>query len=173
MDDRRLRKLFQFTEADLSANRQGRLSEGQLKRLAQQAQAEQKSARESAIILSVVAAVGLALGLIFAFTAPSTGSRLLLVSLLGVLWPLAWGGRAVKILREARSMKEHQLEAARGPVHIVRHADPSGEVEYTLQVGGSEFDVDGNPSGALREGEECVVYALKATGTILSVEVMP
>ena len=173
MDDQRLKKLFQFTETDLSANRQGRLSAGQLKRLAQQAQAEQKSARESAVILFAVAAVGLALGLLFAFTAPSTGSRLFLVLLLGVLWPLAWGGRAVKILREARSLKENQLQTTRGPVHIVRHGDPSGEVEYTLQVGGSEFDVDGNPSGALSEGEECVVYALKATGTILSVEVIP
>ena len=90
MDDRRLKKLFQFTDADLSANRNGRLSEGQLKRLAEQARAEQKSARESAVILFTVAAVGLAFGLLFAVTAPSTGSRLLLVLLLGVLWPLAW-----------------------------------------------------------------------------------
>lgn len=170
MNDSRLKKLFQFTDADLFANRQGRLSENQQKRLAEHARAEQKSARESAVILFVVAGIGLAFGLIFALTAPSANSRLFFILVLCVLWPLAWVGRAVKILREVPSMKEYQLQTARGRVHIIRHTDPSGTAEYVLQVGDLWFDVDGNPAGALNEGDECVVYYLNKTEAILSVE---
>lgn len=62
MDERRLRKLFRFTEKDLDANRRGEFSENRKKRLLTEAKAEQKSAWESAMILFVVAAAGLAVG---------------------------------------------------------------------------------------------------------------
>lgn len=172
MGDQRLRKFFQFSDNDLFANREGRLSENQKKRLAAQARAEQKSARESAVILFVIAAGGLAFGSIYAFTAPSIGSRLFFVLVLCLLWPLAWGWRAVKIIRAARALSEDQLQSTRGRVRIIPHADPGGGREYTLQVGEMEFDVDGDPSGVLADGEECIVHYLKQTEEILSVEVI-
>ena len=170
MDARRLKKLFHFTETDLFANRDGRLSENQKKRLTELARAEQKSARESAGILFVIAAVGLAFGLIIGLNAPAPWIRSLFLLVLGLIWPLAWAGRAVSILWSARSLKDDQLQSVRGNVHIIQHNDPDGGTDYVLQVGDLQFDVDGNPTGVLSEGDECVVYYLKQTEEILSVE---
>ena len=63
MDERRLRQFFHFTEEDLLANRRGQFSEHQKKRLSREAEAEQASARSSAVILFVIAAAALAVGL--------------------------------------------------------------------------------------------------------------
>jgi hypothetical protein len=37
-------------------------------------------------------------------------------------------------------------------------------------VGGHDFDVDGNPSGVLMEGDEYTLHYLEATEEILAVE---
>jgi hypothetical protein len=49
----------------------------------------------------------------------------------------------------------------------VRH---HGDREYTLQVDGIEFDVDGNPSGAFTEAEEYTIYFVDQTREILSID---
>jgi hypothetical protein len=170
VDDRRLKKLFQFNDADLFANREGRLSENQHKRLAERARAEQKSARESSVILFVIAAGGLIFGLLIGLNAPAPWIRTLFLVLLSLIWPLAWAGRAVSILRSARSLDKDQLQSRRGRVHIIRHSDPDGGTEYVLQLDDLQFDLDGNPTGVLSEGDECVVYYLKEAEEILSVE---
>jgi len=172
LDNRHLRKLFQFTDDDLFANRNGRLSENQKKRRAEQARAEQKSARESAVILFVIAAGGLAFGLTIGLNAPAPWIRTLFLILLGLIWPLAWGGRGVRILRSARSLNEDHLQSVRGRVRIIRQSDPDGGAEYILQVGDEQFDVDGNPTGVLSDEDECIVYYLKETEEILSVELV-
>lgn len=172
MDERRLRKLFHFTEDDLPANRRGQFSELQMKRLRQEAKAEQASARSSAGILFVIAAAGLAVGLTIGSIAPTLSGRILVLLLMGFIWPLVWAGRGVRIILSARALQEPHLREVRGRVHIIRHTDPDGSSEYVLQVGDLQFDVDGNPTGALAEGEECVVYYLKQTEEVLSVEVI-
>ena len=166
MDERRLRKLFHFTEDDLRANRRGQFSEGQRKRLDQEAKAEQASARSSATILFVIAAAGLAIGLTVGSIAPSGIGRILAFSFMGILWPSVWVGKGVQILRSARILQEPRLRAVSGQVRVVNH----GEGEYTMQVEGLEFDVDGNPSGAVMDGDEFTIYYLEATEEILSVE---
>ena len=166
MDERRLRKFFYFTEADLLANRRGQFSENQKKRLEETAQNERKSARESAAILFVIAAAGLAVGIMIGSIAPTPIGRISLFLLMGVLWPSVWAAKGVQIIRAANILPEPHLCVFSGLVHIHHH----GEREYTLQIGKLEFDVDGNPSGVVMEGDEYIMYYVEATQEILSVE---
>jgi hypothetical protein len=168
MDERRSRKFFHFTEDDLLANRRGQFSEHQKKRLSEEAKAEQASARGSATILFVIATAGLAIGLTIGFIAPAGLGRILIPLLMGILWPAVWAGKGVQIIRAANILQEPRLRTVSGQVHIVHH----GEGEYTLQLQGLEFDVDGNPSGAVIEGDDYTIHYLEATKEILSVEPM-
>jgi hypothetical protein len=166
MDERRLRKFFHFTEEDLLANRRGQFSEHQAKRLSQEAKAEQASARSSAAILFVIAAAGLAIGLIIGSIAPTPIGRIMMLLLMGILWPFAWAAKGVSIIRSAKALQEPHLRQVSGRAHILKHDDES----YGLQVGEREFDLEGNPSGVLMEGDEYTVHYLEATDEILSVE---
>ena len=166
MDERRLRKFFHFTENDLEANRHGQLSDSQEKKLSAQARAEQKSARDSATILFVVAAMGLGLGLILTLAAPTPVSRVFFVLLLVILWPSVWGGKGIQILRAARGSQEPRLLSVSGHVRLIRHTD----TEPILQVGEVEFDLDASPAGVIMEGDEYTVYYLDASVEILSVD---
>jgi hypothetical protein len=166
MDERRLRKFFHFAENDLLANRRGQFSEDQKKRLSQEAKAEQASARSSAAILFVIAAAGLAVGLTIGSIAPTLVGRVLILLLMGILWPAAWAGKGVQIIRAANVLQEPHLCEVSGAVHIVHH----GEGEYTLQVEGLEFDVDRNPAGAVMEGDAYTIYYVEATEEILSID---
>lgn len=168
MDERRIGKFFHFNEFDLQANRLGRLSENQSKRLTAAARAEQKSAWDSAMILFGVAAAGLTVGLIVGFLALTLFSRILILLTMGVLWTSAWAGRGLKILRETRALLEPRLVSMSGRIHL-KHIDD----DYILQVGEKEFDLDGNPSSVIMEGDEYTVYYVEATEEILSLEYFP
>ena len=166
MDERRLRKFFHFTAADLLANRRGQFSESQKQRLSQAARAEQASARSSATILFVVAAAGLGIGLIIGFVAPMLIGRILVFSFMGLLWPAVWAGKGLQIIRAAKVSQQPRLRTVRGPAHIIQH----GEGEYNLQVAGLKFDVDDNPSGVVMEGDKYTIHYLEATEEILSID---
>ncbi|MFT3893386.1 MAG: hypothetical protein QM730_17295 [Anaerolineales bacterium] len=165
MDEKRLRKFFHFTEEDLLHNRRNQFSREQIKRLQAQARKERKSAWESATILFVVAAAGLAIGLTIGLIAPSLMGRIFILLLMGVIWPSAWTGKGIQIIRAANRLQEPVLCQVSGPVHIARYED-----EYTVQLGGLEFDVDGNPAGTLMEGDEYIIYYVEATEEILSID---
>ena len=166
MDERRLRKFFHFDEKDLIANRLGQFSENQKKRLNAEAKKEQKSARESATILFVIAAAGMIVGITVGSIAPTLTGRVVILLLMGVLWPSAWAGKGVQIIRAANVLQEPRLREVSGPIYIRHH----GEGEYTVQVEGLEFDVDGNPSSTLMDGDEYRIYYVEATEEILSVD---
>ena len=174
MDERRLQKLFRFTPADLQANRQGRLSTAQQKRMDDEARAGLKSARDSAAILFVIALLGLAFGLTLSWFAPTVPSRIFFLSLLCLLWPGAWGWKGWKILSEAKARSQpQQVKCVSGRVHIHTIQAPGASREYILQVAGREFDVEKDPSGALMEGAAYTVYFLPATEEVLAVEPLP
>ena len=166
MDERRLRKFFHFNEADLAANRRGEFSADQKKRLDAEAKKERKSARESAAILFVIAAAGMLVGITIGSIAPTLTGRFLILLLMGVLWPSAWAGKGVQIIRAANALQEPRLRKVSGPVQILHHV----EGEYAIQIEGLEFDIDGNPSGTLMDGDEFVIYYAEGTEEILSVE---
>ena len=166
MEERRQRKFFHFTEDDLLANRRGKFSEHQRQRLEQEAKAEQASARSSAAILFVVAPAGLAIGLTIGYIAPSLIGRILILLFMGILWPSVWARKGIQIIRAARVLQEPHLRTVSGQVHILRH-EPD---EYVLQIGGLDFDLDGNPADVVMEAEEYTIHYLEATQEILSVE---
>jgi hypothetical protein len=166
MDERRLRKFFGFTEQDLLANRRGQFSEAQMKRFSTQAKAERAAARSSAATLFVIAAAGLAIGLGIGSVAPPSTGRILILLSMGIVWPLAWAGKGLQILRAARALQEPQLRQVSGQARILRHADGT----YVLKIGDHEFDLDRHPSGAIVEGDEYRLYFAEGTGDILSIE---
>ena len=159
MDVRRLRNLFRINEEDLSANRRGHFSEKQKLRLEAEALQERKSARESAVILFVIAAAGMAVGIVIGSIAPTTIGRIAMYFFMGALWPSVWAGKGLQIIRAANALQQRPLYEVRGPVQIIHH----GEGEYTVRVNEVEFDVDGNPSGAFRDGDEYTVYYVEPT----------
>ena len=166
MDERRLRKFFHFNERDLAANRRGQFSEDQKRRLDAEARKERKSSRESAAILFVIAAAGMIVGVTIGSIAPTGIGRISILLLMGVLWPSAWAGKGVQIIRAANALQEPRLSEVSGPIHIRHHS----EDEYTVQVEELEFDVDGNPFGTLMDGDEYTIYYVEATEEILSID---
>ena len=166
MDELRLRRLFHFTENDLAANRRGFLSENQVARLSADAKRERKSAWGSAAILFGIAAVGMAIGIIIGSISPTQIGQIAMYSCMGALWPLAWAGKAVQIILAANALNQPRLSFVRGRVEVLHH----GDREYTLQVDGLEFDVDGNPSGAFTNDREYTIYFVDQTREILSID---
>jgi hypothetical protein len=166
MDERRLKRFFHFTDADLAANRRGQFSAEQKKHLEDDARKEQKSARESAAILFVIAAAGMAVGLTIGYVAPTPIGRILMLFLMDVLWPAAWAGKGIQNIRAANRLQEPRLSEVSGRIHVTPHENG----EYTIQVRELEFDVDGNPSGSVMEGDEYTFFYVEATEEILSVD---
>lgn len=166
MDELRLRRLFHFNEQDLAANRRGHLSEKQLTRLSAEAKRERKSAWGSAAILFFIAAIGMAIGIILGSISPTQIGQIAMYSCMGALWPLAWAGKGIQMILAAHALNEPRLGFVRGPIKVIHH----GDGEYTLQVDGSEFDVDGNPRGAFDEGDEYTIYFVQQTQEILSID---
>ena len=166
MDELRLRRLFHFNEDDLAANRRGFLSEKQTARLGADAKQERKSAWGSAGILFGIAAVGMAIGIIIGSISPTRLGQIVMYSCMGALWPLAWAGKAVQIILAANALSAPRLSFVRGPIQVLDR----GDREYTLQVDGIEFDVDGNPSGAFADDEEYTIYFVDQTREILSID---
>lgn len=166
MDEIRLRRLFHFNEDDLAANRRGYFSEKQFVRLDEIAKRERKSAWESAAILFVIAAAGMAIGIVIGSISPTQIGRIAMYLCMGAVWPLAWAGKAVQIILAANRLSQPALSFVRGPVQVVPH----GDGEFSLQVDGIEFDVDGNPIGAFREREEYTIYYVQPSQEILSID---
>lgn len=166
MDELRLRRLFHFNQEDLAANRRGFFSERQLTRLHADAQRERKSAWGSAVILFAIAAAGMAIGIVIGSIAPTTLGRIAMYFIMGALWPLVWAGKGAQIILAANALNAPRLSFVRGPIQVLHH----GDREYTLQVDGIDFDVDGNPSGAFTAGEEYTIYFVDQTREILSID---
>ena len=165
MNDQRLRKYFKFTENDLSANQNGRFSAEQEKRLSSEAKAEQKSARSSAAILFVIALFGAAIGWGLSSIAPAGLGKILLLLMMGILWPFAWAWKGLNVLADARALREPVLRSVSGRIRLVHHSS-----EYhVLPLGSMEFDLEGNPSSVIVEGDDLTIYYLEATEEVLSV----
>jgi hypothetical protein len=166
MNEHRLKQFFKFDDTDLSANRNGRLSQEQRKKIEAETRAERISARDSAGILFVIALMGVGMGLLIVVNAPQLSAKLVIGFLLCLLWPFAWGSRVVGILKSAPPMtREEQVRVAAGPVRVSRYED-----DFILEVNGHQFDLDKNSGGVIEDGEELRVYFLERTEEILSVE---
>ena len=160
-----LKKLFKFDDYDLNANRNGRLSAKQEKRLTEDARAERRSARDSAGILLVFALLGFGMGLLIVVNAPVLAGKVLIGLMLCVLWPLAWGRQAWMIWRSVPSENQGQVRAVSGRARVIRDGQ-----DFILEVEGRQFDLDKNPGGVIPDGVQITVYFLERTEEILSVD---
>ena len=173
MEEQKLKEYYKFDEADLNANRNGHLSEQQLKHLDDDAKAYRKNARGAGIILFVIAAAGLVGGVIMAFTAlslPDKGGRIISGLTFGVVWSFIWGKLGIRLLKPSYPIQKFSINTARGRAKIVRHEDSEGNVDFVLHVGQHTFDVDDDIADVISQGDDYAVYYLEEIEAIISAE---
>ena len=169
MTDPQLMSYLDFDEAELQANRNGRLSEKQKTRLEQ---AEKSSKGCSSIMGFFLVGIGL-IGVWIAVSAASAlmeterGAAIGVILGLGVAWPLVWGGLGISSIRRSFAKVEIKVKTAEGPINIVKvvrdsynpstkmHTD---EEAYELHVGRKTFEVESDLADAMRQGDVYAVY---------------
>jgi len=166
MNDSKFQKFFGFRYDDLLANEQGKLSNSQSKKLHDRARIEKKSARDSVIILFIISTLGLGIGLLIGSIAPNGLGKIAIYTGLAGLWPLAWAGRAARVLSDVKKIQNPTLRSVHGAAHLVR----AGEQDHILEIESIQFDLDGNPAGILMENEKYTVYYIEETDEILSIK---
>ena len=170
MDDQQLlMKLFDFNEAELQANRNGRLSERQKARLAQAEKSQKGCAVTGGIFLFVIALVGVAVAVIFIPTLINE-ERLAAIAVgvaFGCIWPMVWGGLGLLSARRAFAKMEVKVKKAEGPINIVKairqeyNASTKLHSEYSiheLRVGKRVFEVEAETADAMMQGDVYAVY---------------
>jgi hypothetical protein len=169
---------FHFDEADLRANRSGRLSDRQRERLitiTRQARIPGLGCGLAFLAIASIFPIG------FAPLALELRDQIgpLVGIALGVLvWVLIWGVLAVFAIRRAFSKPNLLLDQVAGPARVeaVRHYSQSSHSYHTaheLRVGGRTFYIDAALVDHIRPGDWYAVYFLKDTANIMSLEQQP
>jgi hypothetical protein len=165
-------RIFHFTEADLAANRAGRLSSEQEQRLFQQRRRLKVVILFIGVLLLVVAGVFVWTGLIM--RAAGQGSWWLMLGIAAPVFAIP-GGFA--IYGGAKSMSDMIIGVSRGRVKVNRiqrnAASPSGtrvDVMTQLHIGGEIFNVPAGVFGEIMDGDTYAVYYWKGVGDIFSLE---
>jgi len=167
--EEQIRGYFSFDEADLFANRNGRFSDKQKKKLAEVSQWTNRFL----LILGILVLVGAIWSGVAAFNSGDSWSDWILpVILLAV---------SVWLFSSTRTKVDDMVEKAEGEVNFVKVESQTGSVtdsdidrmtvhSYEMRVGGVPFD---NANPALIEymqGDVYAVYYTNSTRQILSVE---
>jgi hypothetical protein len=171
---------FGFNDADLLANRNGRLSQRQVdKRLA-----DAKNTRPAKIgcgfgLLLVASAFPISFGLLLVEEWGNWGA-ILPVACVTLIWVAAWGGLGIGIIRSALLPPVMELASVSGAVNIVgverRTTTGSSTRTYTayeLRIGDKKFDVDAKLGNLIRQDDHYAVYYIKDTQEIISLEEIP
>ncbi len=169
MGDVRLMNYFKFDEADLSANRNGLLSEKQKGRL----RSERVSFKARARLLGIIIGVG-ALALLggILWQGVLNGSPVLLV-VIPLLFIFPLGGSAFLIFGKfgEGNFAVRQVE---GPIEVAMaetyNRDGTANKHYRLRIGGRSFVVDQDISRVMRDGDQYKVYYADDWSEILSAE---
>ena len=183
MADDALMSYFEFTEADLQANRQGQMSDAQKQSLQKEDRADRKWEFFGGGCMIVIGLIGLAaaLGALFVFT--DLGARIGLGLMFGVIWPLIWGVLGVRTLIPAFGpSRQIRLMKVQGPVSFAKVERTSittsdGGVHHhhhiveELHVGGKSFDVTEDLTHIMKEGDSYAVYYTEGAD-IYSVELI-
>ncbi len=156
MAEQQLMEYFKFDEADLAANRQGRLSPGQRQRLERDTGSMR---RWSGVTGGVLALIALSLA---AWTVQGylTKHQFALDS---VLWMVVAALAAYFFLGRWRSAGyDCSVQKAEGPISFrSERTSQGGTIYYELRVAGQEFDVDGEVQDAMAKGDVYAVYYVK------------
>lgn len=160
--DAELHSALAFTRADLEANRQGRLSETQRRRLQRHSQRSQRLAWGiGGLSLGLLGLGLLAGGLMLAML----GSIALLG---GVFWLLEMiGGRSYH-----RASQQHEIISIQGRVQYLGELDWHTNVHALtgIRIGAETFLLDESRVLAFEEGAVYILYYTAASRTLLSAE---
>ena len=182
MDDQGLKDYFIFDDADLTANRSGKLSEKQEKKLAKQDKDGKKFLIPLALLFFAIASIFPIVFIPLAITAfrqNDTGAAV--GNLIGpVIWVLVWGGIGYAFLHnyfdDNHALSKIAIKKVEGPVQFVAlKSKPGDNVQYTLHIGKSKLEVvEDHLRTAMPEGDTYAVYYYKfkdSTGNhVLSAE---
>ncbi len=164
-----LLQLLGFTEADLYANRNGRFSEEQKKRLVKEVGGAKGSALGMGIFLIVIALLGPAIAVGVGVV---NGRDNLAMTIgfglgFGLLWPLMYGFVAYIFLSRLSTRMEPRVGKVEGPVNIVKvirknyNSDTNSYTEisvYELRLGGRIFEVKAGLPSLMMQGDVYTVY---------------
>lgn len=158
---------FEFTENDLHANRQGHLSDDQIRWLRTNAQAYQAGMFPCGVIAAVLALTAAALatmsGWLQLLALVVAGLALMAVALLGYT---VWYGRHFR-----RDIREQRVRSIEGQMHkdVTTHRR-SASIIYTIEVDGSRHVVNKEQFTAVREGRPYRLYVTPLAGMLLTLE---
>lgn len=131
MDDQALRNYFEFDQADLDANRNGKLSEKQEQKLAELEKGLKPFAIGLIVVLFGIAAI-----------LPLAEKKF---DLFSILWALVWAGLGcyafyVNFINKSNSVSKIKIRKAEGPVRTALFGSSNtGEKEYELRIGKELF----------------------------------
>ena len=171
MDDQPLRDFFKFDETDLNANRSGRFSDKQQKKILQ----EDKKITKLLIVIGIGLVVVTLMIVYFAIVpvlvtwqTRTAGGNIGALFLPG-LWGLIAGGLGYLVLHGAIknriNFSKVKFKKAEGPLHFVAvKSDDSEDIGYDLKLGKERLGlglVDDDMRGAMKEGDIYAVYYYK------------
>jgi hypothetical protein len=169
MNDPQLMQLLKFDEAELQANRLGRISEKQRARLAQEESSRKSCSSVMGIFLLIIALVGVGAAVAYGYAMYrfSIAGVIGFGAGFGCIWPLVWGGLGISSLRRSFVKLVIQVKKAEGPVNIVKAVRESYNSSshttshytvYELHVGGRSFDVSAELPNLMMQGDVYAVY---------------
>jgi len=171
MTEKKLQEIFNFDEADLEANRKGRLTEKQKKRFKTQDNAKSWGGLAMGLVFFGVAGVGLFAGATAAIQGPDLFSKVLFGACFGVFWPFIWGSIGWQMLTPTRRPSNNpRVKAERGRLKLIKHEPQDGIPYYEVKVGGRSLETDNDLSEVVEDGEEYALYYIQKTGNAVSLE---
>jgi hypothetical protein len=177
MTDPALRNHFGFDDADLHANRNGRLSQRQVdKRLADAKNTKPGKIGCGVFFMLIALIFPVSYGINLA-SDPGNWGLILGMGCATLFWLAAWGGMGVGMVRNAFLPPVMELASVSGAVNIVgverRTTSGSSTRTYTayeLRIGDKKFDVDSKLGNLIRQDDHYAVYYIKDTQEIISLE---
>jgi hypothetical protein len=167
MSDRELQEYFHFDDADLEANRNGRLSEKQMRNLVKESKSWQKGGIIGGIVLlgiSSIFPIGYFPQAIKSF---SHGDILGGIGpiIIALIWLVIWGGLGyLMLIGSLKRSDKIFINRATGPINLVAVEHESGgehsstTIDYKLHVGKKAFDLDDDAGDVLVQGQVYTFY---------------
>lgn len=171
MSEMKLREYFNFDEADLEANRKGRLTEKQKKRFKPKANSDGWSISLIGLFFLFIAGLGLFAAVNFFTQVPDWVARIIFGFAFGVIWPLVWGGIGVAMLKPTkRPTFNPNVKTNLGPLKVIKHETQDSIPYYEARVGDVAVETDHNLTDFVEEGEQFAFYYIQTTKQVVSME---
>ncbi|HVN16361.1 MAG TPA: hypothetical protein VMT73_11520 [Anaerolineales bacterium] len=166
MDDQKLMDYFKFDEADLQANRFGKLSEKQTKNFTKTQTNDRKFYFRFGWVLTVMALGTVVLFLLITgFNFSLSAAHLVQAVLFGVFFLLfLWGAITAFStgFKNTVDVSNDKVKEVEGPINIVK-TESSGAhnrtiVMHELHIKGKEFYVDEDAANIVMQGDTYIIY---------------